>query len=301
MPNWNDVLQEISQTPPTDLGGPLDIVRRKYLSRLSDVTGRNSIAYYSGFLSKPGILGTEINDEDKNGFMLCIHEMDRSKGLDLILHTPGGNIAATHSLVSYLKQMFGNDIRAIVPQIAMSAGTMIACSCKSILMGKHSNIGPVDPQLDGLPAIAVKLQFQTAYEEIIEDPRAAVVWEPILRQLGPSFLKECDWAIDWSASFVERELAQNMFLGDPDAAERSKAITNRLAGETNKGHDRHIHIDDCEDIGLKIERLENDPHLQDAVLTVHHCYMHTLSNSVATKIVENHMGRAFMKLMRAEF
>ena len=124
------------------------------------------IAYYSGFLSKPRVAGTEINDDDKNGFMLCCHGIDRSKGLDLILHTPGGNLYATDSLIHYLREMFGYNIRAIIPQIAMSAGTMIATSCKSIMMGKHSNIGPVDPQINGLPAFAIKAQFEQAYDEI---------------------------------------------------------------------------------------------------------------------------------------
>ena len=80
--------------------------------------------------------------------MTVIHQLDRDKGLDLILHTPGGDTAATESIVDYLHNMFGNNIRAIVPQLAMSAGTMIACSCKEIIMGLQSSLGPIDPQLD---------------------------------------------------------------------------------------------------------------------------------------------------------
>ena len=38
---------------------------------------------------------TEVNDADKNGFMTAVHGLDRSKGLDLLLHTPGGGTAAT--------------------------------------------------------------------------------------------------------------------------------------------------------------------------------------------------------------
>jgi ClpP class serine protease len=91
--------------------------------------------------------------------MNFIHGLDRTKGLDLILHTPGGDVAATESIIEYLRQMFGNNVRAIVPQMAMSAGTMIACSCKSIVMGKQSNIGPIDPQLGGIPADVVKLEL----------------------------------------------------------------------------------------------------------------------------------------------
>jgi len=120
MPNWNDILREINPTPTS-----IDEIRRTYLKKLHEKTQRNIIAYYSGFLSKPRI-DSSINDEDKNGFMMAIHNLDRKKGLDLILHTQGGDIAATESLVHYLHEMFGDDIRAVIAQIAMSAGTMIA-------------------------------------------------------------------------------------------------------------------------------------------------------------------------------
>lgn len=162
MPDWGDVLKEVQkhsvqcQMQAQALGAAaqqaLDVVRRKYLSELRGYTGRNVIAYYSGWLSKPGVAQTDINDEDKNGFMMAVHgisKADRKLGLDLFLHTPGGDIAATESIVNYLHQMFGNDIRAIIPQIAMSAGTMTACSCKQILMARHSNVGPIDPHLRG--------------------------------------------------------------------------------------------------------------------------------------------------------
>ena len=129
MPNWRDVLNTINELQAQHnraAKGSVDIVRREYLAKLYEHTHRNVIAYYSGFLSKPN-LPSEISDEDKNGFMMAIHKLERDKGLDLILHTEGGNIAATQSLVDYLHKMFGDNIRALVPQIAMSAGTMIAC------------------------------------------------------------------------------------------------------------------------------------------------------------------------------
>jgi hypothetical protein len=220
----------------------------------------------------------------------------------LLLHTPGGSIAATESLVDYLHQIFGNDIRAIVPQIAMSGGSMIACACKSILMGKHSNLGPCDPQIDGFPAIAVKRQFEQMYDDIIADARAADVWGPMLKQLGPSFLKECDWAIEWAEDFVRKSLANNMFAGQPDAAAKADAVTTEMtAADKTKGHDKHFHSQDCIDMGLIIESLEADSKLQDLVLTVHHCFMHTLSNSAAVKVIENHRGQALIKNSQTGF
>lgn len=100
-----------------------------------------------------------LNDGDKNGLMATIHKMDRAKGLDLVLHIPGGDMAATESLIDHLRSMFGTDIRVIVPQIAMSGGTMIALAAKEIVMGKHSNIGPIDPQFGAIPAHAIKEEF----------------------------------------------------------------------------------------------------------------------------------------------
>lgn len=300
MPNWTSVLQEIATTKPSNNESPFDIVRRKYLVKLHQHTGRNIICYYSGFLSKPKLEGTEVNDDDKNGFMQCIHKMDREKGLDLFLHTPGGDVAATESLVHYLKDIFGDRIRAVVPQIAMSAGTMIACSCNSILMGKHSNIGPVDPQFNGIPAIGVIKEVETAYSEISRDPRYAAVWSPILGRLPPSFLQQCQWAVQRSEDFIRKALQEGMMKRLPDE-ERDAALNaavTRLTDLTyNKGHNRHIHYQECIDLKLNIELLEDpkDRILQDLILTVHHCYMHTLSNTAAFKIIEDHRGRASLK------
>ncbi len=233
--------------------------------------------------------------------MMAIHRMKRLRGLDLILHTPGGDIASTQSIVHYLHSMFGNDIRAIVPQIAMSAGTMIACSCKEILMGKHSNLGPIDPQLNGMPAYGVIAEFKRALREIKKDPVNVAVWQPILSQFRPTFLGKCENAIDWSNKFVAKQLRSVMFEAKlPQDRKKGLIKANKIVKQLtdytgNKTHNRHIHFDELRQMGLKVELLEDTPDLQDLVLTVHHCYMHTMMNSTAFKIIENHLGAAMIK------
>ena len=59
MPNWNQLLDEIRFA-----GSMHDVIRRKYLAEIYELTERNVIAYYSGWLQKGGIAGVEINDED---------------------------------------------------------------------------------------------------------------------------------------------------------------------------------------------------------------------------------------------
>lgn len=299
MPNWNDVLKEIDQARNKhahESQTSIDKIRHSYLEKLCTKTGRNVISYYSGFLSKPKIEQISIIDEDKNGFMMAIHGLDRKKGLDLILHTPGGDIAATESIVNYLHKMFDTDIRAIIPQIAMSAGTMLACSCKEIMMGKHSNLGPIDPHLGGIPAHGVIAEFKRACEEIKEDPGKAVIWAQIISKYHPTFLGQCENAITWSENFVLEQLKNVMFKDERDAHKKADSLTKKLGNyHDNKTHSRHIHIDECKKIGLKIIDLELDQDLQDLILTVHHCYMHSLMNTPAFKIIENHNGIAFVK------
>jgi ClpP class serine protease len=212
MPNWSEVLSEIQKEATAGnqkARGAFDAIRRKYLKKLHSKTNRNIICYYSAFLSKPQVFGTDLSDDDKNAFMMSIHQLDRSKGIDLFLHTPGGSVAAAESLVDYLQQMFGKDMRAIVPQIAMSAGTMLACSCKSIVMGRHSNLGPIDPQVNGFPAQGVLDEVKTAHGEIVADPSKL--------QIGSSF----------SANITRRLLAN---VSRPSSGRRISSASN--LGET---------------------------------------------------------------------
>lgn len=296
MPDWREVLTEIHLLQIEGRSDAFDLVRRKYLKQLSDHTGRNTIAYYSGFLSKAGIQGLDINDEDTNGFMLTVHGLDRSKGLDLLLNTPGGDIAATQAIVTYLRSMFGNDIRAIVPQIAMSAGCMIACSCREILMGTHSSLGPIDPHLRGIPAYGVLEEFKRAVAEVKSDPDSYPIWQAVIGQYRPTFLGQCKNSIAWSNRFVREQLAAVMFEGDIGARAKAREIVRRLTDyRGNKSHDRHINYEECRSMGLRVLRLEDDGALQDLVLTVHHCFMHTFANTLAFKVIENQKGAATVK------
>jgi hypothetical protein len=299
MPNWGQVLQEIQNQ--VQLGAftshvAVNAIRQKYLLQLHNKTKRNIIAYYSGFLSKPEVR-SDINDEDKNGFMMAVHGLDRRKGLDLILHTPGGGIAATQSIMSYLQKMFHDDIRAVVPQIAMSAGTIMACCCKEIWMSeKHANVGPIDPHLDGLPAYGVIQEFRRALRETKRDPSTIPIWQSVIGQYFPTYLSQCENAIKGSNRFVTAQLRRVMFKGRPQALRKARLIVKKLTDYSgNKGHDRHIDFDECKKIGLKVSSLESDQELQDLVLTVHHCYMHSLMNTQAFKIIENQQGAAFVK------
>ena len=286
MAGWDDILKELNETM-----SQCDYVRRKYLKRLSDYTGRNTIAYYSAFLEKPNASNTDINDLDMTGFMNALKGMDCSKGLDLILHTPGGSPASAEAIINYLRKKFNNDIRVIVPQIAMSAGTMMACSAKVILMGNQSSLGPVDPQFNGIPAYNIQMEFEEAKKDLAENPENAQYWAIKLQQYPAAFLKTAIDAIQLSSTLLREWLSTCMFEGEDIS--RVDAIVAKLnEHDDSKTHGRHFNLEFCKNIGLKIIELEEDDTLQDAVLSVHHTYMLSLGCTDATKIIESQNGKA---------
>ncbi len=310
MPSWQELTETVQRRrreATAAANGVYDEARKEAIQTLSKVTQRNVIVYYSGWLQKDhiarsGVSGFGVDDSDKNGFMAAIHRLDRNKGLDLLLHTPGGEVAATESLVSYLRSMF-SDIRAIVPQLAMSAGTMIALAAQEIVMGKHSSLGPIDPQISGVPAHGIIEEFETAKREIRQDSACIPVWQPIIAKYNPTLIGEAEKAIAWSEEIVREWLVTGMFAHlkpRPRESRADKVVAAFGDHALTKAHGRHISLQTAKEAGIKVKALESDQDLQEAVLTVHHACVLTLAETSAVKIIENQKGAAYITLVQAK-
>lgn len=288
MATWNEILKEIGETP-----SQIDYVRRKYIKKLSDYTNRNTIIYYSGFLEpriQQNSMNLSIGDQDMEGFMTTVNGLDCNKGLDLILHTPGGDPTAAEAIVRYLKDKFGKDIRIIVPQIAMSAGTMIACCGKEIVMGKQSSLGPIDPQFQGIPAYNILNEYKEAKQDLERNPQNANYWAIKLQQYPAAFMKTCIDAINLSDELVKDWLSDNMLEGDQEKVKKTANFLN--SHDSSKSHGRHFNYKICRDNGLKITLLEDNQDFQEAVLSLHHAIMLTFDRTESVKIIENQNGQA---------
>lgn len=234
------------------------------------------------------------------GFMTCVHGLDCTKGLDLVLHTPGGSPAAAEAIVSYLRAKFDNDIRVIVPQLAMSAGTMIACSAKEIIMGKQSSLGPIDPQFNGIPAYNIMMEFEEAKKDLLENPNNAQYWAIKLQQYPAAFMKTAIDAIELSGKLIEEWLGTCMFDKNNQGDQRIIAsIVSKLnEHDDSKIHGRHFNAEFCKNIGLKVLMMEKDGELQDKILSVHHSYMITLDGTPAIKMIENQNKKSVISNMQ---
>jgi len=304
MPTWGDLLHQLTQRAKTAGGQvPLDEVRREALANLSKLTGRPAVLYASRWLQGGGPTGLQlITLEDVHGFMEVLHGVP-GPSLDLILHSPGGSPTAAEAIVQYLRSR-ASDLRVFVPLAAMSAATMIACASDRIVMGKHSYMGPIDPQMvletplgqQLLPAYAIKQQFERAQADSA-NPTLFPAWIPMLQQYGPSLLVQCDNVLKLSEDLVSGWLAKWMLKDRHDAPAAAETAAKKLNEHgAHRVHDRYLPRELLRGYGLVIDDLEADQPLQDAVLTVFHAMSHTFSIAgAAQKIIENHLGKTFIK------
>jgi ATP-dependent protease ClpP protease subunit len=82
-------------------------------------------------------------------FVDMLHNVKAGEPIDLMLHTPGGDVDAAEKLISLVRSKIGEQgqLRIIVPDFAKSAGTLMALGANSILMSDSSELGPIDPQV----------------------------------------------------------------------------------------------------------------------------------------------------------
>ncbi len=300
MPTWGEILAEINASAlaraPLGQGADYDGIRRRYLSQLHALTGRDTILYTTNWL-RGAAPPTAITLEDMQGMMEVCHGL-RGPTLDLILHSPGGSAEATASIVRYLRSKF-LDIRVFVPLAAMSAATMWALSGNLIVMGKHSQLGPIDPQLImgqmQVPTRALIREFERAKEEVAKNPAVLGAWLPRLQQYPPAVLEQCEAAEELSKRLTMEWLREYMFRGHSDAADRAKRVADYFANYgIHQSHALGIDRDQARSVGVEVMNLEVNQQLQDAVLSVHHAALLTFAAG-PFKIIENQQGRAFVQ------
>lgn len=303
MPTWGNILDEIRALQQQGSESPFDQVRRYYLQRLSNHTGRETILYSTAMTHPGASTGLSINDRDVHAFMEVVHSLDGDE-LDIILHSPGGSAESTEQIVTYLRKKFDH-IRIFVPQAAMSAATLMCCAADKVYMAKHSAIGPIDPQfatqtpfgIRPTAAQAIIDQFNIA-QDTINTQRDLIAWQPLLNQYSVGLLAECreamalsrDLAHEWSRDYMHADKP------DDDAKELAEQLSSFLANRKQfKSHGRRIDAETAAQHGMNVELLESNQELQDCVLSVFHAAMHTHSGRPIMKLIENQRGSAVMK------
>ncbi len=303
MPSWNDLLISLQEQ---DDPSWLDKKLYEYLGALSKRRGDSAVIYYaSAFLQKANE-SVSIGREDINGFMNALYNAPTDKGLTLILHTPGGDPNAVESIVEYLHSKFDR-MEVFVPYLAMSGGAMISLASDLLVLGKQSQLGPIDPQFltegTSYSARAIQEAFAKARDDIEDDIRLAHLWAPILQNMGPSLVLEAEKALAYSKELVADWLNKRMLKDIKDAqARRENADTIAAyfnAEPTSEHgqvyvHGQRIGVEQLQRLGVKLQLLESDQELQNEVLTAYHLMTLIFETTASLKFIASSEGRMWV-------
>lgn len=124
-------------------------VQRKRRSRIIAIVHRHEAM---GLLGSPVLRSIDLNDAED--VLEAIRRTPANRPLEIILHTPGGLLVAALQIARAIKAHPGKKT-VFVPHYAFSGGTLIALACDEIVMSKHAVLGPIDPQIAGLPAVSI--------------------------------------------------------------------------------------------------------------------------------------------------
>ena len=124
-------------------------IQRKRKSRIIALVHRQEAM---GLLGIPQLRYIDLNDSEV--ILDAIRKTPPNKPLELVLHTPGGLVLPALQIARAIKAHPG-PITVFVPHYAMSGGTLIALAADKIVLSDHAVLGPIDPQIGGLPAASV--------------------------------------------------------------------------------------------------------------------------------------------------
>jgi ClpP class serine protease len=173
-----------------------------------------------------------IDLEDAQVIIPAIQQTPPDKPIDLVLHTPGGMLLAAMQIARALKAHPAK-VTVYVPVYAMSGGTLLALAADEIVMEDFSVLGPIDPQIVGLPAASlVEVKNQKPITEINDLTLIfANVSEKALKQVKMGALE---------------------LIGDDLPAETAASLVDKLAGG-QWTHDYALTAKEAKELGLNIK------------------------------------------------
>jgi ClpP class serine protease len=95
-----------------------------------------------------------IDLEDAQTIIAAIKDTPEDMPIDFVIHTPGGLVLAAMQIARAVEAHKAK-VTVYVPVYAMSGGTLIALAANEIVLGEFSVLGPIDPQIAGLPAASI--------------------------------------------------------------------------------------------------------------------------------------------------
>ena len=200
----------------------------------------------------------------------------------VIIDTPGGIVEIAERIVSTLRHHY-QEVKFLIPDCAMSAGTVLVMSGDAVLMDHFSRLGPIDPQLyiESKPIATSVLSYLEQFERLVRKSEEGTLTSAelvLLQKLDLADLRQYELAAELSVNLIREWLVHYKFkdwsthsstgqtVTPDEKTDRAEEIARALNDQQRWGtHNRMIDRYALTELGLRIDDLESDQELSDLV------------------------------------
>ena len=257
----------MTTTRPVDYH--INVHLNKYLNKIEETLKADVLTIFSPIL--PG-LEHIVKDAVES-------LQSRKSKLSVILDTLGGAIEVVERMVNIIRYHY-DEVNFLIPDRAMSAGTVFVMAGDRIFMSYFSCLGPIDPQVykngEFVPALSYLNQYERLCEKAETGELNTVEFE-LVRQLDLGELDQFEQArllsndllTDWLSTYKFKDWDAHGSTGKPVTPEEKRKRAEEIAealsdNERWHSHGRMISRDTLisdPDLRLKIEKFEDIPNL----------------------------------------
>ena len=280
-------------------------LRKACYEEIEKRRGRPLLVYATKFLEGvPQGAPNFIDLTDVDGFTDLINSVKGNGSVDVLLHSPGGRPDTTERLVGLLRGKF-NEVNFLIPHSAYSAATMFALSGNNIVLHPSATLGPIDPQINGIPARSIKRGFEKIKERIAkEGPETLPAYIPLIEKYSLDLLELCEDSEKLSRELVSTWLKKYMFKGDKKAVGKVRKAVNYFSDyDKHLLHSRPLPLEKLSEFGLKIELADDE--LQDllweAYILLNGFFNVSFGGSFFVKLYESTHGVSWGKQIQQIF
>lgn len=153
--------------------------------------------------------------------------------LVMFVNTPGGSAEAVEKIVEIIRHHY-REVYFVVPDLAMSAGTILCMSGNRIFMDYSSSLGPIDPQVFNGKEWVPALGYLDKVEQLLEKARKNELTNAeflILQGMDLALLSRYEQARDLTVTLLKKWLVEYKFadwtVHRTDQAKKGNPVTEK--------------------------------------------------------------------------
>jgi len=205
----------------------------------------------------------------------------RRRRMAVILDTLGGIVEVVERMVVVIRHHY-DDVCFLIPDRAMSAGTVFAMAGDRIYMSYFSCLGPIDPQIEKDGKLVPALSYLNQYQRLCEKAEAGQLNTAEFALLNKLDLGELyqfeqarelshDLLVDWLSTYKFKDWDTHSTTGEPVTDDEKRARAKEIAAALSDNARWHSHgraisrATLVSDLRLRIEEIEGTPDLLSAL------------------------------------